>query len=111
MLTIQIGAGDKVRLYCDDAKMTAILDAWAKGHGKKDGFPCAGYSAKFAADAYDLEPAQLLEFLAARLGGTGASQTAQPAATHRTKQPISEAQRAARRENARKARERRYRAV
>lgn len=111
MITVQIANSGQIRLYCDDAKMTAILDAWAKEHGKKDGFPCAGYSAKFDADAYDLEPAQLLEFLAARLGGTLASQTPQPAATHRAKQPISEAQRQARRENARKARERRYRAV
>lgn len=111
MLTIQISAGDKVRLYCDDTKMTAILDAWWKERHGKGEYPATGYSAKFDADAYDLTPAQLLSFLAARLGVSLASQTAQPAATHRTKQPISEAQRAARRENARKARERRYRAV
>jgi hypothetical protein len=100
MITVQIhGDGKRVRLYNDgDEKMDALLA----------GIPCAGYSTTFDADAYDVTAEQLVGFLATRLGVSAAPASA-PA--HRRKLPISEAQRQARRENARKARERRYRAV
>lgn len=93
MITIQV-SGDRVRLYNDgDERMDALLA----------GIPCAGYSARFDADAYDLTAAQAIEFLAARLGVATPAQPQAPAPAHRSKQPISEAQRQARRENARKA--------
>lgn len=102
MISVQISAGDRVRLYCDDERLAAILDAWWKEHHGKGEFPSAGYSAAFDADAYDMTAEQLVTFLASRLGVSTPTAPA-PAATHRTKQPISEAQRQARRENAQKA--------
>lgn len=102
MITIQVSSdGKRIRIYNDgDEKMDALLA----------GVPCAGYSATFDADAYDVTAEQLVSFLARRLGVAGPSSQAPAQAQHR-KQPISDAQRQARQENARKARERRYRAV
>jgi hypothetical protein len=101
-----VGDRNRIRLHVnEDSQTYQILDDYWSQHYKQGAdFPCLGYSAATDSDVYELTVEQLFHVLTQRLG---VSVVAGKFTEHRQpKRAVTPAQRAARRLNAEKARNR-----